>query len=281
MKVSHRITRLAAAGLIAGALAAPAASARPPRPTRRSTFRRAGRSSKPPPRPSCKASTTASTGPPPPSAPEPPAASSCSSALAEPPTGTATSTYRRRALDATPLARSRGRHCPPSRRRPRRRAATPDLPGCDLSPFLSPRRFKRCCRAKAQRNLNPRVGGSSPSSGMRSGCKSTLLVSATVARVAGTSDVDSDRPQGSRPSSSRPSVSPSSDPIQERVGRRLAVLDQSFEAVPARAAIVRPGGRGSWVGALRRFCVDPASGQRAALEHGDDRFGRSCLAIQC
>ena len=29
MKVSHRITRLAAAGLIAGALAAPAASARP------------------------------------------------------------------------------------------------------------------------------------------------------------------------------------------------------------------------------------------------------------
>ena len=29
-----------------------------------------------------------------------------------------------------------------------------------------------CCRAKAQRNHNPRVGGSSPSSGMRSGCKS-------------------------------------------------------------------------------------------------------------
>jgi hypothetical protein len=37
MKVSHRITRLATAGLIAGALAAPAASARPAGPDTPST----------------------------------------------------------------------------------------------------------------------------------------------------------------------------------------------------------------------------------------------------
>jgi len=35
-----------------------------------------------------------------------------------------------------------------------------------MSPFVSPRPFKPSCRAKAQRNHNPRVGGSSPSSGM-------------------------------------------------------------------------------------------------------------------
>ena len=89
MKVSHRITRLAAAGLIAGALAAPAA-ARGPRPPDRQ--RRRPVVIEPEPRPSCRASTTASTGPPPPSAPAPPAASSCSSAPAAPPTATATST---------------------------------------------------------------------------------------------------------------------------------------------------------------------------------------------
>src|SRR4051794_13744578 len=35
----------------------------------------------------------------------------------------------------------------------------------DVSPFVSPSPFKRRCRAKGQRNHNPRVGGSSPSSG--------------------------------------------------------------------------------------------------------------------
>ena len=35
-----------------------------------------------------------------------------------------------------------------------------------VSPLVSPSPFKRRCRAKAQRNHNPRVGGSSPSSGM-------------------------------------------------------------------------------------------------------------------
>jgi hypothetical protein len=46
--------------------------------------------------------------------------------------------------------------------------------GADLSPFMSPRPRKRRCRAKALRNHNPRVGGSSPSSGMRSACKTAL-----------------------------------------------------------------------------------------------------------
>ena len=35
-----------------------------------------------------------------------------------------------------------------------------------MSPFRSPSPLKRCCRAKAKRNHNPRVGGSSPSSGI-------------------------------------------------------------------------------------------------------------------
>ena len=35
-----------------------------------------------------------------------------------------------------------------------------------MSPFVSPSPFKRRCRAKALRNHNPRVGGSSPSSGI-------------------------------------------------------------------------------------------------------------------
>jgi hypothetical protein len=43
-----------------------------------------------------------------------------------------------------------------------------------VSPFVSPRARKRRPRAKAPRNHNPRVGGSSPSSGMRSACKSAL-----------------------------------------------------------------------------------------------------------
>ena len=44
-----------------------------------------------------------------------------------------------------------------------------------MSLFVSPRPFKRRRRAKAQRNHNPRVGGSSPSSGMRSVCTSALI----------------------------------------------------------------------------------------------------------
>jgi hypothetical protein len=47
----------------------------------------------------------------------------------------------------------------------------PPLPW-SLSPFVSPSPCKGRCRAKLQRNDNPRVGGSSPSSGMRSACKS-------------------------------------------------------------------------------------------------------------
>jgi hypothetical protein len=47
--------------------------------------------------------------------------------------------------------------------------------GANLSSFLSPRPRKPRCRAKAPRNHNPRVGGSSPSSGMRSTCKSGTL----------------------------------------------------------------------------------------------------------
>ena len=46
--------------------------------------------------------------------------------------------------------------------RARLRATT----GADMSPLRSPCPFKRRCRAKALRNHNPRVGGSSPSSGM-------------------------------------------------------------------------------------------------------------------
>jgi hypothetical protein len=40
--------------------------------------------------------------------------------------------------------------------------------GAVQSPIASPSPRKRCCRAKAPRNHNPRVGGSSPSSGIRS-----------------------------------------------------------------------------------------------------------------
>jgi hypothetical protein len=43
--------------------------------------------------------------------------------------------------------------------------------GAVPSPFTSPSPRKWRCRAKALRNHNPRVGGSSPSSGMRSACK--------------------------------------------------------------------------------------------------------------
>ena len=41
-------------------------------------------------------------------------------------------------------------------------------------PFWCPQPFKRRCRAKAQRNHNPRVGGSSPSSGTRRRAESRL-----------------------------------------------------------------------------------------------------------
>jgi hypothetical protein len=43
-----------------------------------------------------------------------------------------------------------------------------------VSPFVSPSPCSWLCRAKAPRNHNPRVGGSSPSSGMRSPCKLAL-----------------------------------------------------------------------------------------------------------
>ncbi len=43
-----------------------------------------------------------------------------------------------------------------------------------LCPLLCPPAPTRRCRAKAPRNHNPRVGGSSPSSGMRSTCKQVL-----------------------------------------------------------------------------------------------------------
>jgi hypothetical protein len=42
----------------------------------------------------------------------------------------------------------------------------------DMSPFVFPSALKPRSRAKAQRNHNLRVGGSSPSSGIRSSCKS-------------------------------------------------------------------------------------------------------------
>jgi hypothetical protein len=45
----------------------------------------------------------------------------------------------------------------------------------DVSPFVSPSPCFWLCRAKEQRNHNPRVGGSSPSSGMRSACRSCCL----------------------------------------------------------------------------------------------------------
>ena len=41
-------------------------------------------------------------------------------------------------------------------------------------PFRSPSPLKPSYRAKEQRNHNPRVGGSSPSSGMRSACKRAI-----------------------------------------------------------------------------------------------------------
>ena len=57
-------------------------------------------------------------------------------------------------------------------RAPARRSVAPSRPyepqpSANLSPFLSPSPRKRRCRAKAPRNHNPRVGGSSPSSGIR------------------------------------------------------------------------------------------------------------------
>ena len=43
-----------------------------------------------------------------------------------------------------------------------------------ISPLLRPQPSFLLCRAKALRNHNPRVGGSSPSSGIRSACKAVL-----------------------------------------------------------------------------------------------------------
>ena len=66
--------------------------------------------------------------------------------------------------DHNPVARSsRGWTDKVARRRLQNRA--------DVSPFVSPRPRSWLCRAKALRNHNPRVGRSSPSSGMRSACK--------------------------------------------------------------------------------------------------------------
>ena len=45
----------------------------------------------------------------------------------------------------------------------------------DVSPFVSPCPGFWLCRAKAHWNHNPRVGGSSPSSGMRSACTSACF----------------------------------------------------------------------------------------------------------
>ena len=56
-----------------------------------------------------------------------------------------------------------GPRCP-SADRGRGRPAVPIQPA-PVSPFVSPSPLKRRCRARAARNHNPRVGGSSPSSG--------------------------------------------------------------------------------------------------------------------
>jgi hypothetical protein len=57
-----------------------------------------------------------------------------------------------------------------------------------VSPFVSPSPRKHRCRAEAWRNHNPRVGGSSPSSGMRKACNPTLSLAedtANLFRVSG------------------------------------------------------------------------------------------------
>ena len=77
MKVSHRITRLATAGLLAGALAAPGASARPAPLDSPVAPGSEPVVIEPAPAPSCRASTTASTGARLPSAPAPPVRSRC------------------------------------------------------------------------------------------------------------------------------------------------------------------------------------------------------------
>ena len=102
MKDSNRITRLVTVGLIAGALAAPAASARP---VSDPPIQNGGEPVviEPDPRPSCRASTRASTGRPPRSAPAPPAGWCCSSASAAPATAIATTTSASRAR-RNPLA---------------------------------------------------------------------------------------------------------------------------------------------------------------------------------
>ena len=57
---------------------------------------------------------------------------------------------------------------------PARSRADVARPRAVVSPFVSPSPRFWLCRARALRNHNPRVGGSSPSSGIRSACKSVL-----------------------------------------------------------------------------------------------------------
>jgi hypothetical protein len=84
---------------------------------------------------------------------------------------------RTRVVAMSALTRSREQRLAVSHPRQRyclaRRACTGKLRGRGegVSPFVSPSPFKRRCRAKAQRNHNPRVGGSSPSPGIESACK--------------------------------------------------------------------------------------------------------------
>src|SRR5688572_24611581 len=52
-----------------------------------------------------------------------------------------------------------------------------------VSPFVSPSPVSWLCRAKPSRNHNPRVGGSSPSSGTRRACKEALSEELHLARA--------------------------------------------------------------------------------------------------
>jgi hypothetical protein len=55
----------------------------------------------------------------------------------------------------------------------------------DVSPFVTPTPRKRRCRAKAQRNHNPRVGGSSPSFGITKCLENAHLEAAQLALSSG------------------------------------------------------------------------------------------------
>jgi hypothetical protein len=94
-----------------------------------------------------------------------------------------------RLLALSPLghrAANCGVRCPASRSQPSRQWVAASSPVLDYSrstgraravpsPFVTPSARKRRGRAKEQRNHNPRVGGSSPSSGIESACKSALF----------------------------------------------------------------------------------------------------------